>query len=285
MRGKQLCAVYLESGFYNMLKHSGLYQRAKASCVYDLYWTIANREVIADRRRETKFYRQVLAGFQKGQLIFDIGANQGYKTGIFLALGARVLAVEPDRANQKVLQQRYVKYRLKKKPVVIVDKAVSESDGIGRLMIDAPGSAKNTLSQKWADTLRGDDKRFGKTLDFKNSAEVQTVTISQLIAEYGRPFFIKIDVEGHELSVLRGMREAVPYLSFETNLPEFRREGIECIRLLQDISGDGEFNYSSDCAKGLVLDSWLRADGFCGVFEDCTEPSIEIFWRAAKKRH
>ena len=80
------------------------------------------------------------------------------------------------------------------------------------MWIDAPGSAKNTLSRKWANTLKDDDKRFGHTLGFEQSRQVETVTIEQLIIAHGSPFFIKIDVEGHELSVLRGMRR--PFLIF-----------------------------------------------------------------------
>ena len=45
-----------------------------------------------------RFYRKLLAGLQRDGLIFDIGANMGAKTDIFLRLGARVVSVEPDDA-------------------------------------------------------------------------------------------------------------------------------------------------------------------------------------------
>jgi len=78
------------------LKRIGLYQRIKSSCLYDFYWSIADRRLIDDRSTEVDFYRNTLEGFQPGDVIFDVGANEGQKTDIFLRLGAKVVAVEPD---------------------------------------------------------------------------------------------------------------------------------------------------------------------------------------------
>jgi hypothetical protein len=96
------------------------------------------------------------------------------------------------------------------------------------------------------------------------------------------PFFVKIDVEGHELSVLRGMKRVVPYLSFEVNLPEFRVEGLESVRLLGNLAGDGRFNYTNDCRRGLLLKNWIAADEFTTVLASCAERSIEVFWKTPR---
>lgn len=261
------------------LGRAGVYQRAKASWIYDSYWRLADRRIIDDRKMEIDFYRNLLEGFREGDLIFDVGANLGYKTGIFLSLGARVVSVEPDEASQEILKQSFLKYRLKRKPLVIVPKAVSDTNSIERMWIDTPGSAKNTLSQKWAETLRGDDGRFGERLSFGQWKEVETVSIEKLVSEYGSPFFVKIDVEGYERSVLRGMRRPVPYLSFEVNLPEFRPEGLECVQILGRLASHGRFNYTADCRYGLALKQWLGTEEFYSAFNSCNEKSIEIFWK------
>src|SRR6516165_4851719 len=104
----------------NLVGGMGFYQRAKASWIYDFYWNIADKRIIDDRQKEIDFYRNLLDGFHKGDLIFDVGANQGYKTTIFLEMGAKVIAIEPDETSQEILKQRFQKYRLKKKPLVIV---------------------------------------------------------------------------------------------------------------------------------------------------------------------
>ena len=262
-----------------LLAQLGLYQRLKASFVYDLYWRIVDRDLIAGGARELEFYRVLLEGFQRGDLIFDVGANEGVKTGMFLRLGARVVAVEPDAVNQRVLKEKFLTLRVVPKPVIIIGAAVSEKPGIETMWIDEPGSAKNTLSRKWVDTLRVDELRFGQKLDFANQKSVETTTLDELIAKHGRPFFVKIDVEGAEPRVLRGLREPVPFVSFEVNLPEFRPEGLECIDLLNRLDSDGSFNYAVSCQSGLVLKRWLAAREFAGEFDRCAEKSIEVFWR------
>jgi FkbM family methyltransferase len=268
----------MNSQLQTLLKRAGLYNRLKASCAYDLYWTLVDRSVIAQVYGETTFYRNILTGFRSGDLIFDVGANDGFKTDIFLRLGARVVAVEPDSTNQETLRQKFLTYRLTRKPVVVIGKALSDDESEATMWIDQPGSAKNTLSHKWVETLRHDDDRFGCHHDFGRRQTIKTTTLDQLIRTYGLPFFIKIDVEGHESHVLSGLHAAVPYVSFEVNLPEFRSEGKQCVEMLQRLSAEGRFNYvGGDYRKGLVLSRWLDAPEFSRVLSQCMESSIEVF--------
>lgn len=94
------------------------------------------------------------------------------------------------------------------------------------------------------------------------------------------PFYIKIDVEGYELKVLQGMRRAVPYLSFEVNLPEFRSEGLECIEQLRRMSPCAKFNYAVDCPQGLALTEWIESAEFVRVLSTCEDKSIEVFCKS-----
>ncbi|HWD19963.1 MAG TPA: FkbM family methyltransferase [Verrucomicrobiae bacterium] len=268
----------LKSNIQQSLKRAHLLGRLRESCLYDLYWKFADPRVVEKKNREVQFYRDLLAGFPPGGLIFDIGANRGVKTGIFLKLGARVVAVDPDDSNQNVLREKFLDYRLFKKPVTIVGKAVSDKNGVDTFFVDEPGSAKNTLNHKWVEILQQDDKRFGKNLHFDNRKEVVTITLDDLIKTHGEPYFVKIDVEGHEPSVLAGLKRPVPFLSFEVNLPEFRAEGLKCIELLGAVAPTGKFNYADDQLK-LVSPQWLSVDEFRRVFEQCNDESIEIIWK------
>lgn len=272
----------LKEGIQGVLRRVGLHNRLRASFVYDFYWRIADKRRIETKRREIEFYRSLLQGFHQCELIFDIGANVGLKTDAFLQLGACVIAVEPDPQNQEILREKFFRFRLRPKPVTIVGKAVSDRIATETMWIDGPGSALNTLSQKWVGLLRDDKTRFGGTqgsLEFAGRRSVETTTLEQLIATYGSPFFVKIDVEGHETSVLRGLKRPVPFLSFEINLPEFKAEGLECVKLLEGLAADGRFNYAADCQRGLALGEWVDAKTFASQIERCSERAIEVFWK------
>lgn len=272
----------LRSRVSSAVKDSSLHARLKNSFVQDLYWTLSNRQLIDERKRQIQFYRDVLKGFRKGDLVFDVGANVGQKTDVFERLGARVVALEPDEHNQEVLRGKFIKYRFSRKPVSIVGKAVSDKISVETFWVDGPGSALNTLSRKWVETLTGDKERFDRTFDrleFAEKRSVETTTLERLSAEHGRPFFVKIDVEGHELSVVKGLASPVPYLSYEVNLPEFRQEGIECLNVLQGLAPDGECNYASDLTCGLTLQRWVRPQELARIIDGCAERCIEVFWR------
>ena len=263
-----------------VLRGLGVYQRVRYSWWYDLYWGLVDRRFIEDRSKEVLFFREILQGLEPGSLIFDIGANRGYKTDIFLRLGARVVAVDPDPSNEAVLTDSFLRWRVRKKPVSVIGKAVSDRNGAAMMWIDEPGSGKNTLNTKWVETLRSDGKRFGQTLQFADKLQVETTTLEDLMRAHGKPLYVKIDVEGHEPSVLRGMSFAVPYISFEANLPEFAAEAAECIHFLEELAPGAEFNYAPNCRGGMALDKWVDHGVIRAIVAQCAEPSIEIFCKS-----
>lgn len=253
-----------------------LYATLKASPLYELYLQTLRRDLLVLRQHELDFYQEVLRPLEPNAVIFDVGANVGHKAEAFRRLKARVYCLEPDRSNLAWLQRRFRHF----KKVTVIGKAVSDTRGTLTFNVFAEGSAFNTLSAKWLATLEDEStSRFG-AMKPVTSYEVETVTLDSLLDQYGPAWFIKIDVEGHEVNVLRGLSRCVRLLSFEVNLPEFRREGLECVRRLVEINQAVQFNYVGVAAgAGLTLDEWLGADEFAAWLAHTGERYLEVYAR------
>ena len=78
-----------------------------------------------------------------------------------------------------------------------------------------------------------------------------------LIARFGVPAFIKIDVEGGEPAVLGGLTRPVPALSFEY-LPRALDQVDACVTYLTAL-GPYQYNWSSGESYSLASASWLTA--------------------------
>ncbi|MEK7487053.1 MAG: hypothetical protein AABZ60_22220, partial [Planctomycetota bacterium] len=58
--------------------------------------------------RENRFYQKLLASLKPNErLVFDIGANVGWLTSLFLKEEMSVIAVEPDKCCHRILKTRF----------------------------------------------------------------------------------------------------------------------------------------------------------------------------------
>lgn len=186
--------------------------------------------------RRIRFYSKFI---KKGDLCFDIGANNGSYTRYLLQIGAKVVCVEPQRECLKKLYEIYGN----NKKVIIIGKAAGEKEQFSELFICEDSNYISTLSSKWREK-----SRFSKNYIWTKTQKVEVTTLDNLIQEHGLPKFCKIDVEGFELDVLKGLTNSIPFLCFE-----FTRELFEdtkrCINHLISL-GDVLFNFT----KGKSID-------------------------------
>jgi len=218
-----------------------LYYPLRYSFIFHLYQLLFKPRDISQQRREVAFYRSFLSSCG---LIFDIGANDGHKTEAFLELGDKVVCCEPDNLNHKILR---VRFRHRKKRVFIEHSALSDKTGYVEFYIHHPGSAFNTLSLKWKKLLETDNKKkWNEKISFTDIVKTETTTLDILIGKYGVPDFIKIDVEGSESLVLKGLTRQVACISFEALLPDCLTEIRDCLIAIDKLDHFATYNIARD---------------------------------------
>jgi FkbM family methyltransferase len=153
------------------------------------------REVIA-------WYRQYL---QPGMWVVDIGAHVGYHTIRFAKLVGRngkVIAFEPCGPSFEILKQNVQRARLSN--VVLERKAVGDQNGCITLYI-SPSRAGNTLIS-------------GKYHEY---CQVEITTLDDYFNDNVTLDLVKIDVEGTEPAVLRGMQSLLARRKVKALILEF----------------------------------------------------------------
>ncbi len=210
------------------------------------------------QRRMQRLYRQFVG---PGDLVFDVGAHVGNRVRAFAAIGCRVIALEPQPDFSQLLRTLFARSTR----IEVVEAAVTGADGEEWLSVSERNPTVSTTAASWREA-RAREPGFGG-VEWNQRIRVRAVTTDTLIARYGVPAFIKIDVEGGEPAVLDGLSCAVPALSFEY-LPGAIDEVRACVDRLAALAGAAaryEFNWSVGESYELASAEWLDAGRLVGA--------------------
>jgi len=162
----------------------------------------------ASVQREVSAAHQLFRENFKEEITFlDIGASVGEYTEYLIELPnvARGYLFEPQTDCVEILQNKFSDHQ----DLTVVNLALGSISGTAQLFADKRGS-------KMASLTKLDLSHFN--VSFSESEVCQVQTLDNWCESEGMiPNFIKIDVEGHELEVLRGGREILP----KVNLIQF----------------------------------------------------------------
>jgi FkbM family methyltransferase len=191
------------------------------------------------------FYSQFVPA---GSVCFDVGANVGNRVKVFLKLGAKVVAVEPQQQCQRILRSIF-----QGNPnFTLVPKAMGAAEGQAEIAI-ADVSTVSSMNQEWMEKVQSTGK-FGD-VQWSKKVMVPVTTLDKLIKTHGVPAFIKIDVEGYEYQVIQGLTRPVKSLSLEFT-PEFLDSTLKSIDHLAAL-GEIRLNYALGEEMTLASPNWL----------------------------
>ena len=192
-----------------------------------------------------------LAGFiKRGDVVFDIGANYGWKTELFLLLGATVVAVEPQHDCLRVLDRKFKSDSfLKIEPL-----AVGAEESVGHIWKSDVRNQLSSMSGEWISAVKSSG-RF-KYFEWSSSQAVNVTTLDNLISKHGLPSFCKIDTEGYEFEVIRGLTRPIRVISFEYHM-ELLDVAIRCAERINGL-GAYEFNYTIGETPAFAGNNWYE---------------------------
>lgn len=171
--------------------------------------------------------------FHGGDII-DVGANIGYTATLFaraVDAGHRVHAFEPEDRNFRWLEHAIARMQLNDR-VVAHRAAVGAHEGTVELWHNVSHHADHRIA---TDTLRA--------AHAEATQSVPLTSIDAFVASIGTPpiAFIKVDVQGYEPEVLRGMREVLAanpraHVAVELHPPGLAALGFDARDFLRDLS-------------------------------------------------
>jgi FkbM family methyltransferase len=159
---------------------------------------LRNLDPAGRAQQEQKILELLMASVHEGDVVFDIGANVGFYT-IFLALAVgaqgQVVAFEPNMESYQHLQDN------------LVLNAVTNVRAFGRALGERSGEGRLYQGQENADSsLVGPP--LGKDVGHQ-LVEIVTGDSFREAEKLPVPRVMKIDVEGYECQVLRGLRSTL----------------------------------------------------------------------------
>ncbi|TSE05531.1 MULTISPECIES: FkbM family methyltransferase [Aquimarina] len=196
--------------------------------------------------RQRRFYSKFI---KKNDLCFDIGANKGGKSKIYLSLGAKVIAFEPQSICKSYLEN------IKHTNFTYHLHAVGSKNEIRELQL-ANHIEVATFSNEFVKYFQND------SLQWKHTEKVIVKKLNTLIESFGVPLFCKVDVEGYELEIFSDLDYTIPMIEFEFT-GGFIENTLEIIKLLDKTKTIYNFNLNEK--PKFELKDWISCSEMINI--------------------
>ena len=199
---------------------------------------------------QLSFYSQFI---KKGDLVFDVGANVGSRSKLFLNLGSKVVAFEP----QPELSEHLIQHLRHHKNFSLMPIGLGANPSIVELNI-SDAHVLSSMSNRWIESTT-QSGRFS-SYNWDKSIDVKIDTLDNMFTKFGVPKFIKIDVEGYEFEVLQGLTQPIKYLSFEFTAEDINAT-LNCTNHLDKL-GSYLFKFSKGESLTFEMNEWKSIECF-----------------------
>jgi FkbM family methyltransferase len=145
-------------------------------------------------------------------LIYDVGAHKGEDTAYYLRKGFRVVAVEADPILAGGLREKF-SADIESGQLAVVEAAVAETPGEVEFFHNEQSSVWGTIHREWAER----NEQMGAP---SSRVKVQAVRFEDLLAKYGVPYYLKVDIEGADMlcvSALTSTKDRPKFVSVESS--------------------------------------------------------------------
>lgn len=154
-------------------------------------------------------------------LIYDVGMNNGDDTAYYLHRGYRVVAIDADPQACEGARQRF-KDELDRGRLTILNAGIAAEPGNQDFWICEPHPEWNSFDRRIA-------SRNGLP---HHKIQVLCRTFDSILAEFGTPYYLKVDIEGHDLQCVDGLRavsDRPKYVSIEISNMEKSLEAMTAL--------------------------------------------------------
>lgn len=164
--------------------------------------------------------------------MFDIGAHNGCDTAYYLHKGFRVVAVEANPVLAENIRQSF-KQEIDTGVLCVECVGIARTSGIMKFWICDEKS-------EWSSFNKENAARRGYA---HHSVDVQCVTIKDLFERHGLPWYMKVDIEGHDKIVVDQIdADLMPeYISVESyegvkSIHDLHRAGYRHFKVVDQLS-------------------------------------------------
>lgn len=217
------------------------------------YQRLLDKEKWLFWKRMREFYSQFV---NPGDVVFDVGANVGVYSEVFLQIGGKVVAIEPNsECCRQIRTQR-------PQGIVVENCAAGSAPGTVEFHL-CEESSMSTISSEWIEAVSKSELHKG--VKWLSTIRVPVKTLDMLAQSYGQPGFIKIDAEGYDDRVLSGMSFRPAALSFEFNVNSMD-VALNCLKA--PVLLDGYlFNYTVGQLFSFRSQKWINREEMVALLE------------------